>query len=1068
MHSVSQPIPRCVLAQSYLESIDRTNNNSINSTDQHSHGDDLMHLDDRNSDLDEQYQQLVHLNGPQSRHHNSNNSNQHQLEGIVQLKHVQQQQQLQHYLQQQQQLVYYGRTTEDNDDRLQKYNTVTSREHNLQRVATSIKSTSPSSLSSPAVIARTNQNPSVPPPPFLQVSPQHQQQLNQQHFQHTAGGNACGAYEHPPYQHHSHQNHNQRQHHHLYCNQIQHNHKHHQQHYSRADMSRLEAMFPPLHDSVDDSSSSTSTTPSIPSTLSSSSPTAKAAAEALMSALDQGIQRPSTPHAGLLTTVSPKPTRPQRLVPPPILIPRDIALPSSSPQHEHPSSTQHLSQDKVVVAPIATQNQQHLPSPVPSATSPESPSSLAIHLYVHHHHHHHPQESASSSSAVVLQDGSSSLSSSSCAAASLSSSTASVSPMVLLSPLTFPHPAIDHHLYQQQQHLQGSIKSASVASLPSPPLSTSESELSQLPSPPPVQLVSLLPPLSIPSINDNKSNDALLTPPASTRSPLLMVSSVSKAGEPTSANEDPSSSLPWFNHPQSLANTTSTKNHLNNEQRQYQQKRHRQHRNHQPRPQLPDSALASQLLSTISSKDLARLYVHAAHHLHSHQPIRRYVMMKMIMTQAELAQYGRLRAEMPRAPGPSTGAQPKRNGFGSPAQSGFEFRPKKPSRLGRYMYSAAAFLAPAAPALAARWGTAGSRIWGNDEDMGMEVWNEKSVMSNKKKLTSLAWTQSLSSLVSLTKRTTSITPTNSTPSPSVSEPNLYCSGRRLEELELGHNNHRKRINTSVRQPQQQQGGNRSSSSSSSIRRRGVDGGRMYSEDDCDDGEGSEDTETGDDFEGEEEDDFDDEEIDEEEEKPMNYWTMLRTRSNKNSQSRKHNLRHASTNDQGDKEARLHLNMQLQQQQDKEQLQYYQQQQQQQQQKMIPLQQFDPQVIIYPSSTKPTTASTNTKSKSHARRRTALTNTINNGSHSPSSISPYSSPNSSSSESNYHRHHNSSSPSTNGGAILPTGSGSTTASFTETYGVSGLLMLALFFAFLFLLEGTNHFYKVQSALLSIIL
>ncbi|KAF9546211.1 hypothetical protein EC957_009950 [Mortierella hygrophila] len=789
-------------------------------------------------------------------------------------------------------------------------------------------------------------------------------------------------------------------------------------------MSRLEAMFPPLHDSVDSSSSSSTTTPS------STSP----AAEAFMSALDQGIQRPSS-HVEL--AVSPKPTRPQRLVPPPILIPKDI-----------------MQQNKpMVAAPMIAQNQnqQHLPSPVPSATSPESPSSLAIHLYVHHHHHHHPQES-SSSSAVVLQDGITASSSS--GSASLSPSNGSA-PMVLLSPLTFPHPSVDHPFYQQQhqQHLQGTTKSAAAASLPSPPLSNPEIELSQLPSPLPVQLVSLLPPLSIPSANNNsKTNDALLTPPTSARSLPLIASSATKS-DLTPTNDDTTSTLPWFNHPNSLANT-ATKNQPNNNH--YQQRRHRQqNRNHQPRSRLPDPALASQLLSTISSKDLARLYVHAAHHLHSHQPIRRYVMMKMIMTQAELAQYGRLRAEMPRAPGPSTGAQPKRNGFGSPAQSGFEFRPKRSSRLGHYMYSAAAFVPVPAPA--ARWGTAASgRSWGDEEDMVMEVWNEKAVVT-KKKPTSLPWTQSLSSLVSLTKRkstpssSTSSSSSPSKPTSSVSEPNLYCSSRRLEELELGHD-HPNRANTVL---QQQQIGNRSSSSSR-IRRRVVGGGRMYSEDDYDDGEGSEDTETGDDFEGEEEDDFDDEELDEEqeeEEKPSTYWSMLRTRSN-NNQPRKRDRRNSSATDQHHKEARLHLSMQ---QQDKHNQYYQQQQQQQQQQKIISLQQLDPQVIIYTSSTKQNTSSTTNKSKSSARRRTALNHTSdNNGSLVPSSSSPYSSPNSSSS-SHFPN-----------GTILSTGSGSATAPFTETYGVSGLLMLALFFVFLFLLEGTNHFYKVQSALLSIIL
>ncbi|KAG0230343.1 hypothetical protein BGW42_001015 [Actinomortierella wolfii] len=108
------------------------------------------------------------------------------------------------------------------------------------------------------------------------------------------------------------------------------------------------------------------------------------------------------------------------------------------------------------------------------------------------------------------------------------------------------------------------------------------------------------------------------------------------------------------------------------------------------RPQYPpatDPAYSAHLLSTVSPRDLQRLYVHAAHHLHSHQPIRRYVLMKCIMTQAELTQYGRLRAEMPRAPGPSTGARPKPTGFGTLANTGLDARPKVRSKLGMYVIS---------------------------------------------------------------------------------------------------------------------------------------------------------------------------------------------------------------------------------------------------------------------------------------------------------------------------------------------------------------------------------------------
>ncbi|KAF9096409.1 hypothetical protein BGX23_011340 [Mortierella sp. AD031] len=572
--------------------------------------------------------------------------------------------------------------------------------------------------------------------------------------------------------------------------------------------------------------------------------------------------------------------------------------------------------------------------------------------------------------------------------------------MVLLSPLTFPHPTLDHHHYQQQQqHLQAKTVAA-IASLPSPPLPTPEDELA-----PPAKLVSLLLPLSIPSNSSSNSlrSPDLLTPPPSARSPPLIAPATSQT--PTETDD---ASLPWFNHPHSLANIFTKKLEGHTQPQPQPQRRPHHHQYRQHRPQLPDPALASQLLSTISSKDLTRLYVHAAHHLHSHQPIRRYVMMKMIMTQAE----------MPRAPGPSTGAQPKRNGFGSPAQSGFAFRPKNPSKLGRYMSSSAMVSAPAA-----RWGTAhsnGGRVRGDDS--GMEVWNEKTLPTTTtmttttelkhKKSISLPWTQSLSSFVSLTKRKPS------KPTASVSEPNLYCSSRRLEELELGHHDYQRK---SAAGGAKQQGGNKGASR---LRR------RLYSEDDYDDEEGSEDTETGDDFEGGDDNDEDEEE---EEEQPRNYWTMLRSR---NDQSRKRDPRTTMIEkDQHNKEARLHLIMQQQQQDpSKEQQQYiyHQQQQQQQQQRtkqqVIPLQQLDPQVIIYTSSTKAN--GTHSKSK-NARRRTAM---------GPSGNSAASS-------------------------LLPTGTGSASASFTETYGVSGLVML---FLFLFLLEGINQFYKVQSALLSIIL
>ncbi|KAF9181975.1 hypothetical protein BGZ50_005196, partial [Haplosporangium sp. Z 11] len=274
--------------------------------------------------------------------------------------------------------------------------------------------------------------------------------------------------------------------------------------------------------------------------------------------------------------------------------------------------------------------QQQLLSPVSANSMPESPSSLAIHLYVHHHHHLHSSEPSRTASA-----------------------TAPSAPMVLLSPLTIPlSPPLE----------QGS---EAVASPPSP-CSPTQAEVI-LPSTPLIFLnprASLLPSLNISNRIDSNQLEA-----RSGAKALLNIS-------PTTPNENDPSLLPWFKYPSSLAISNS----VAQVQKQLHQRRHRQ-----CLAQLPDPTFANQLLSTISSNDLARLYVHAAHHLHSYQPLRRYVLMKMIMTQAELAQYGRLRAEMPRAPSPSTGAQPKRIGFGSEANTGLGARPKISSKLGQFV-----------------------------------------------------------------------------------------------------------------------------------------------------------------------------------------------------------------------------------------------------------------------------------------------------------------------------------------------------------------------------------------------
>ncbi|KAK3821478.1 MAG: hypothetical protein J3Q66DRAFT_386313 [Benniella sp.] len=324
---------------------------------------------------------------------------------------------------------------------------------------------------------------------------------------------------------------------------------------SYIEKNHLQAAYPPLHDNFDNPSN-----------------------------LGQDPQIPSR--------IMSRMTKQPGLLPPPIQIPKLIQQPI----------------DLVKDNRSALQNQQ-LPSPAHSASSPESPSSLAIHLYVHHHHHHHSQHELS----FTGHDG--------------SGSNVPTTPLVLLSPLTLP-PAPALELLEPKVN-------GIVPSLPSPPLlvdhnNNSESAVSLLPSPP------------------------------------IPCSGVDKDIEKDASSTE----LPWFTHPNSLANSCAPPSLPTQPQSRRRRQIHR--------PQLPDPVLATQLLSTISPSDLARLYVHAAHHLHSHQPIRRYVLMKMIMTQAKLSQYGRLRAEMPRAPGPSTGAQPKRTA-----------RPKVPLKLGMYMTTTA-------------------------------------------------------------------------------------------------------------------------------------------------------------------------------------------------------------------------------------------------------------------------------------------------------------------------------------------------------------------------------------------
>ncbi|KAG0249239.1 hypothetical protein BG011_009490 [Mortierella polycephala] len=332
-------------------------------------------------------------------------------------------------------------------------------------------------------------------------------------------------------------------------------------------------------------------------------------------------QRPVTPNNNKIA-------RQPHLLPPPLLIPKDAS--QQQQKHQHRPTGQSIEAEALNHQQKQQKQKQQLPSPVSENSMPESPSSLAIHLYVHHHHHLHSPEPSPTISA-----------------------TAPSVPMVLLSPLAIPlSPSLEQ-------------ESEAVASLPSPSSPTPAEVI--LPSAPlisPSPGASLLPPLSISNRIDPNQPEAR----SGVRIPLNI--------SPTTPNENDPSLLPWFKYPSSLVISNS----VAQVQKQLHQRRHRQ-----CLAQLPDPMFANQLLSTISSDDLARLYVHAAHHLHSHQPIRRFVLMKMIMTQAELVQYGRLRAEMPRAPGPSTGAQPKRTGFGSEANTGLGARPKISSKLSQFV-----------------------------------------------------------------------------------------------------------------------------------------------------------------------------------------------------------------------------------------------------------------------------------------------------------------------------------------------------------------------------------------------
>ncbi|KAI8606405.1 hypothetical protein EDD21DRAFT_438080 [Dissophora ornata] len=680
MQSLSHSIPRCVLAQNYLDNIHRISTtdsrNNDNNQDATTHGGE-----DRNTDVDEKYQDMIYVNG---RQRNDRREIMGLTPGIMSNNR------------------HFGRLEDD------------LREAQLHR-------------------QQHYQHRHEP-------QPLHQQQ--QHLYCHDADRNLDLEYQNQQYQH---QQSDRRQIHHRHSPLSSAGvdasaYKHHvdsdkrYRHYTHSEMSKLEAMFPPLHDPVcENNNGSLDNNPC---------------------KTPVGVeQMPQQKHLSL-TGVGTRLSRQPHLLPPPILIPRDVP-----PQ---PQQKQQAPQEK-----RAASTQQQLPSPVHSASSPESPSSLAIHLYVHHHHHHHAQEpspvsaTSSCSSSSTLLHGTN----------ATTSATSSSDPLALLSPLTFPLAS------PLESEPNVSATGNSMRLPPSPPSPTPEVALSHVPLVSSRPAVSLLPSLSIPA--SRVENNARLT------------TGVRGISTTTPTDSDSPASLPWFTLPDSLANSnnaaTSSLSSVSSESLlspsclvavaattslplppQLHPRRHRHSQGQRHRLQLTDPAFAAQLLSTISSEDLARLYVHAAHHLHSHQPIYRYVLMKMIMTQAELTQYGRLRAEMPRAPGPSTGPQPKRTGFGSYANTGTAARPKVPSKLGQFVVTAD------------RYG-----------DRGCERYCPKSLqlplpppladvegLALKSKRLSIPWTRSLPSLAA------SLTSTLSKRKSLGSEPDLY-SVRRLEELELG-------------------------------------------------------------------------------------------------------------------------------------------------------------------------------------------------------------------------------------------------------------------------------------------
>ncbi|KAF9354266.1 hypothetical protein BGX26_007926 [Mortierella sp. AD094] len=341
--------------------------------------------------------------------------------------------------------------------------------------------------------------------------------------------------------------------------------------------------------------------------------------------------------------------------------------------------------------------------------------------------------------------------------------------------------------------------------------------------------------------------------------------------------------------------------------------------------------------------------------------------MKMMMTQAEIVQYGRLRAEMPRAPGPSTGAQPKRTGFGSEVNSGLAARPKVPSKLGVYVMNM--------PNVTTTTMTTTRSFSARSSEMPIDG-PEGLVLKSK----SMAWTQSLSSLVgfsnSFTQKRTRA---------SLSEPSLYPA-RRLEELELG--------GRATEVDEKLSTGNGADMRRAARRR------MQESEDD-----GDIEMESGDQYDDDDDDDS-----------SQSYWSLLRRKNNRN--RRRATSTTAATPRSVDNK-HIHPS-------------------------------FSSAVSLTSSNHAHShgivISSKSPNKTKHARRRTGTSSLS-----SPSvSLSPM-----------QVSGRISTSLSSNSEA-------SSTVCFTESYGFSGMLMLSLFLFFLFLLEGTNQFYNIQSALQSIIL